>query len=322
MHRWSNGVVTFSYPNGLQQGSYSFTAVYDGDGVLAGSTSAPVAFSVATVENFVVNVDTDDSGTAGNCTPLSSTTSNTKDSACSLRDALLAAASAPEGANITFDVNHFSAPDTITLTNGTLTVPTNTTLTAPTSGSGPNLTNLVTVNGNGTSIYQTSTTVFAVTGTGTAMSNLIITGGWPLRNYGGSSNGGGIANSGSLVLTNSTITNNGALNFGGGIYNTGTLTVVGCTFAGNTGAADGIGDGGGIDNASGTLTVINSTFANNATPDGWGGGIAVDAGTATITNSTISANLANGGGGGISTVVPNTRASLPMAALSRSPTQL
>ena len=249
-----NGVVTFSYPNGLQQGSYSFTAVYDGDGVLAGSTSAPVAFSVATVENFVVNVDTDDSGTAGNCTPLSSTTSNTKDSACSLRDALLAAASAPEGANITFDVNHFSAPDTITLTNGTLTVPTNTTLTAPTSGSGPNLTNLVTVNGNGTSIYQTSTTVFAVTGTGTAMSNLIITGGWPLRNYGGSSNGGGIANSGSLVLTNSTITNNGALNFGGGIYNTGTLTVVGCTFAGNTGAADGIGDGGGIDNASGTLT--------------------------------------------------------------------
>ena len=301
----SNGVVTISFPIGLPQGSYSFSALYDGDGTLAGSTSATVAFSVATVENFVVNVNTDDGGPAGNCSPQSSTTHNGADTSCSLRDALLAAANAPEGANITFDTAAFSAPTTITLTDGTLTVPSNTTITAPTSGSGPNLTNLVTVNGNGTSIYQTSSTVFAVTGTGTAMSNLIITGGWPLRNYGNNSNGGGITNSGSLVLANSTITNNGALNFGGGIYNTGTLTVVGCTFAGNTGAADGIGDGGGIDNAAGTLTVVNSTFANNATPDGWGGGIGVDAGTATITNSTISGNLANGGGGGISTVVPD-----------------
>jgi hypothetical protein len=50
-----NGVANFSFPNGLQQGNYSLTAVFNSDGVLAGSTSAPLAFTVATVENFVVN---------------------------------------------------------------------------------------------------------------------------------------------------------------------------------------------------------------------------------------------------------------------------
>ena len=128
-------------------------------------------------------------------------------SACSLRDALLAAASAPEGANITFDTTAFPGPTTITLTNGTLTVPSNTKLTGPTLYSGANLTNLVTVNGNGTSQYQTSSTVFTVTGPATAISNLIITGGWLPWNNGVPVNGGGILNSGVLTLTNSTITN-------------------------------------------------------------------------------------------------------------------
>jgi hypothetical protein len=302
-----NGVVTFSYPSGLSQGSYSLTAVYDGDGVLAGSTSAPVTFSVATIQNFVVNVDTDDAGTASNCTPQSSTTSNATDRACSLRDALLAAASSPEGAKITFDVNFFRGPDTITLTNGTLTVPSNTSLTGPTLYGGANRLNLVTVNGNGTSINQASSTVFTVTGTATAISNLIVTGGWTPWNNGSPPSGGGIANSGSLTLTNSTITGNGTIASGGGIYNTGTLTVVGSTIADNSAADDGFGDGGGIDNdGNGTLAVINSTLANNSVGSGYGGGIAVVSGTATITNSTISGNTVGGGGGGISTVNTNS----------------
>ena len=299
----SNGVAIFSFPNGLPQGSYSFTALYDGDGVLAGSTSATVAFSVATVENFVVDVNTDDGGSAGDCSPQSSTTHNSGDSACSLRDALLAAANAPEGANITFDTAAFSAPTTIALTNGTLTVPANTTLTAPTMGSGATLTNLVTVDGGGTSQYQTSSTVFTVTGTGTAISNLTISGGWTPWSYPNATNGGGILNSGGLTLTNCTLQNNGTFYNGGGIYNTGTLMVVGSTISGNLAAANAFGNGGGIDNGGGTLTVVNSTLANNNTPNGYGGGIEVEAGTATITNSTISANSAVGGGGGISTII-------------------
>ncbi|HEX4007364.1 MAG TPA: Ig-like domain repeat protein [Acidobacteriaceae bacterium] len=297
-----NGVATWSSPNGLPQGSYSLTAVYQGDANLAASnTSAtPLAFSVATIENFVVNVNSDDAGTASNCTPQNSTTHNTGDGACSLRDAMLAAANAPEGANITFDANAFAAASTITLTNGTLTLPANTTLAGPTLHSGPTLTNLVTVNGNGASIYQTSSTVFTVTGTGSAMSNLIVTGGWPWINSETPVNGGGIANSGALTLTNCTIANNGTVFSGGGIYNTGTLTVVGSTIAGNSAADNGPGQGGGIDNeGNGTLNVINSTIANNSAQDGYGGGIAVGSGTATITNVTISGNTVGGGGGGI-----------------------
>jgi hypothetical protein len=102
----------------------------------------------------------------------------TPQTACSLRDALLAAAIAPEGANITFDTSAFRGPASITLTNGTLTVPANTTLTGPTLNyGGTNITNIVTVDGGGNS-NQTSSTVFAVTGAATSINNLIITGGW------------------------------------------------------------------------------------------------------------------------------------------------
>jgi hypothetical protein len=301
----SNGVGTYTPNNGLPEGTYSFTAVYDSDGILANATTAtPVAFAVVTGQLFVVNTSADDAGTAANCTPQSSTTSNSTDSACSLRDALLAAAAAPEGASISFATSAFPAATTITLTNGGLTLPANTTLTGPTLNSGgANVTNLVTVNGNGSSIFQTSSTVFTVTGAGTAISNLTITGGWPYSNSVDITNGGGILNSGVLTLTNSTITNNGTFNSGGGIYNTGMLTVLGSTFSNNTAAADGFGSGGGIDNAGGTLTVINSTFANNTVRSGYGGGIAVAAGTATITNSTLTGNSVGGGGGGLSTVV-------------------
>jgi hypothetical protein len=288
----TNGVGTYTPNNGLPLGTYSFTAVYDSDNILANATTAtPVAFSVVTGQLFVVNTSADDAGTAGYCTPQSSTTSNSTDSACSLRDALLAAAAAPEGASISFATSAFSAPTTITLTNGGLTLPANTTLTGPTLNSGgANVTNLVTVDGNG-NYNQSSSTVFTVSGTKTAISNLTISGGWTPWNNGNPPSGGGIVNSGSLTLTNSTVTNNGTIASGGGIYNTGTLQVVGSAITGNTASANGPGNGGGIDNENnGTLTIINSTIANNATPNGEGSGMAVGSGTATITNSTISGN--------------------------------
>ncbi|MGD0735016.1 MAG: Ig-like domain repeat protein [Terracidiphilus sp.] len=300
----SNGVATFIINAGLSEGEYSFTAAYQGDTYLAGSsTASPLAFSVATIENFVVNTALDDSGAASNCTPQSSTTHNATDSACSLRDAVLAAGIVPEGANITFDTTAFPGPTTITLTNGTISVPSNTTLTGPTLYSGANLTNLVTVNGNGTSINQPSSTVFSVSGTGTAISNLIITGGWPQSFNNAPGNGGGISNSGQLTLTNSTITNNGTQSSGAGIYNTGNLKVIGSTIAGNTASVNSPGQGGGIDNENnGQLSLINSTVANNQAQDGYGGGIAVGSGMASITNSTISGNTPAYGGGGIDNI--------------------
>ena len=288
----SNGVGTYSPTNGLPEGTYSFTAVYDSDSYLANATTAtPVPFAVVTGQLFVVNTSTDDAGSAANCTPQGSTTINSTDGSCSLRDALLAAAAAPEGASVSFATSAFPAANTITLTNGGLTLPANTTLTGPTLNSGgANVTNLVTVDGNGSSNQQSST-VFTVTGTGTAISNLTISGGWLDGNGGTPFNGGGILNSGTLMLTNSTVTNNGAVWSGGGIYNTGTLTVLGSTIAGNSATLNGPGSGGGIDNESnGTLTVIDSTIVNNNMIGGYGAGIAVGSGTATLVNSTISGN--------------------------------
>jgi hypothetical protein len=305
----NNGVATLTEPNGLiTPGTYEFTAQFLSDGVLAPSNSNVVQFLVATTENFVVNTNGDDSGSASNCTPQDSTISNGTDSSCSLRDALLAAAAAPEGANITFDQNVFTLPNytddpalnTITLANGTLTVPSNTTITGATwTNNTSHAFNLVTVTANGSNFSNTFT-VFDVTGTGVAINSLTITGGFPIWNNGNPFPGGGIVNSGTLTLTNSEVTGNGSIVSGGGIYNTGTLTVIGCTIDNNQAAYNDLGNGGGIDNENnGTLNVVNSTIANNSTRNGYGGGIAVESGTATITNSTISSNSVGGGGGGI-----------------------
>ncbi|HKF48587.1 MAG TPA: Ig-like domain repeat protein, partial [Terracidiphilus sp.] len=289
-----NGVATFNIPNGLAEGTYSFTAVYQGDAFLAGSnTSAnPLTFSVATVENFVVNYGADDfAGNAADCSPQDSTTSNSGDLHCSLRDALLAAVAAPEGANITFDNSLSNGPATLNLIHGVLTVPANTTLTGPILQVGANVLNLITINGGGAQNAETSS-VFSVPGTGAAIKNLTITGGYPVWNNGNPLPGGGISNSGSLTLTNCEITGNGDIGSGGGIYNAGTLTIIGSTIDNNQGSYNGPGNGGGIDNEnSGTLTIVNSTIANNTTSGGYGGGIYLGSGSLTMTNSTVSGNL-------------------------------
>ena len=303
----SNGVATLTEPNGLiTAGSYSFTAQYLSDGFLSPATSSPLPFLVATTEAFVVNTAADDTDSASYCSPQPQTTQNTLDSACTLRDALLAAAAAPEGATITFDNTVFTAANlisnpsanTINLTQDTLTVPSNTSITGPTSGSGATLTDLVTVNGGGSTNPGAQTfTDFTVTGTNAAINNLIITGGYPIWNNGNPFPGGGIVNSGSLTVTYSEVTNNGSLASGGGIYNTGTLTIIGSTIDNNQSGWNGPGNGGGIDNEdNGTLTIINSTIANNTSTGQLGGGIHLGSGTLSLTNSTISGNRGDGGG--------------------------
>ncbi len=215
-------------------------------------TGTSVTITVST-PNLLVTVGTDDAGTAANCVPQAASGTGT-DANCSLRDAIAAAVLAGAG-SISFDGTHFNAPQTITLTNGPLTLPSNTTIAGPVIGSGATLTNLLTVNANGVTAFVVNS------GSTSGLANLIITNGSGL-------NGGDIANAGTLSISKTTISV-GMAQSGGGIYNAapGTLTVRGSTISGNTAAMD----GGGIANA-GTLSLIDTTIAGN-TAAGNGGGV-------------------------------------------------
>jgi len=216
-------------------------------------------------------------------------------SSCSLRDAITQANTNGGGA-IVFKSG---LSGTITLGNMLPTITTsNVTITGPTSGSGPTLTNLVTVSGaNSNYILWINPNV-----TGAAISNLNLVNG-----YGSSSIstrvGGAITNYGTLVLATTVFSGNlGASAMGGGaIYNGGTLTVTGSTFSGNTASNS----GGAIYNA-GTATVSGSTFTGNSAKGApsaggaaGGGAIYNYEGTVTVTDSTFSANSAIGTGGNV-----------------------
>src|ERR1700690_2277614 len=105
-------------------GSCSVTATANGTAgsyVVAASFALmpTVSFSLTNnpPPNLVVTSTADDAGTAANCTPQASTTTGT-DGSCSLRDALLEAASLG-AANIYFDTTKFASATTFTLSNGT-----------------------------------------------------------------------------------------------------------------------------------------------------------------------------------------------------------
>jgi hypothetical protein len=267
-----------------------------GSGDIASASSASTTITMNSPEsitaNFaplpllVVNTTGDaDSGVAANCTPQATATSNTTDSACSLRDALTyAASSTAPSFNIGFDATVFATAQTITLSNGTLNVPSNTSVNGATSGTGSTLTNLVTVNGNlASEVFTVGSGV-----TGANLNGLIIT------NGSAALIGAGINNNGTVTVTNCTIIKNAAYNnLGGGIGNSGTLTLSKSTVSGNIAPN---GEGGGIFNAA-TMTVTDSTISGNSAAGGSGGGIYNIGGTLTVTNTTISANSATSGGG-------------------------
>ena len=255
--------------------------------------NGPESITAQFAPNLVVTTNQDDAGTATNCTPQTTPGTGT-DSACSLRDALLNAAGAGAG-NISFSGSAFNAgttaTNTITLSNGTLAIPSNTSISGATSGSGSSVANLVTVNGNAAS------SVFTVNSgvTGASLSSLTIT-------NGKASSGGGINNGGTLTVTSSTISGNATSGSGAGVFNAGTLRLTGSTLSGN--AAQGTfggGTGGGI-SSTGTLTVSNCTISGNSATgeaSGVGGGIAINSGSATVGSTTISSNSSDGSGGGI-----------------------
>ena len=192
---------------------------------------------------------------------------------------------------------------------GSITIQSNTTIQGLTSGNGATLTNLVTVDGGGSSVSDNGT-IFYVPGSSAAINNLNINNGY--ASNGGS--GGAITNAASLTVSGTTFTGNQATSSGGAIFNVyGTsLTVANSTFSGNSTTG---GNGGAIDSGCGNTTVSNSTFyQNNAANggNGYGGAINNDNNgncTLTVNSSTIVGNSTDnstnsdgygGGGGGIS----------------------
>ena len=243
------------------------------------------------------------------------TNDNVCDADCSLREAIAAAAASPSlDKTIVFSPAIFNSPQTITLTNGELSIAQNNG-TLFINGTG---TSLLTISGN-----NQSRVFFINAGAAVAISDLTVTGGKAEAGNGGgiynslglltlknvsvrnnsSNNGGGIKNSGgTLNVINSIINGNSTGSFGGGGINNdgtgdrpGSLIITGSTISGNTG-----GSGGGISNSYGNVTINNSTISDNATGTSWsGGGIYNSSGAVTINNSIISNNTASESGGGI-----------------------
>ncbi len=158
---------------------------------------------------------------------------------------------------ITFDPTVFDSSQTITLTNGTLTLGASKsanvapiTITGPSAG--------VTISG------ADSFTVFTVNGNTTAtLSGLTITDGFT------AGNGGGIVNSGTLTVSASTLSGNSASGDVGGVGN-GSNGGNGGNGGNGVGGSGGNGEGGGIYNG-GTLTVTASTLSGNSASGGEGG---------------------------------------------------
>ena len=207
--------------------------------------------------------------------PYSLVVENTLDGVpMSLRTAVQCADAYPD-ARITFDPTAFATFQTITETQGTLTLSQPMTITGPAAG--------VAVDGN------KANSVFTVTGgTGSgpiALSGLTVRNGRAGESFYPSDAGGGVYNdNGTLTLTGCTLEGNSASYFGGGVFNdTGTLTLTGCTLTGNSAP-----NGGGVYNTVGTVTLTGCTLEGNSAQGGTGGGVFNDDhGTVTLTDDIL-----------------------------------
>jgi hypothetical protein len=204
---------------------------------------------------------------------------NSIDGTTSLREAIDFALTLATASTITFSPAVFgSAPQTIVLTLGQLTLFASANITIVGPGAG-----LLTVSGGGAS------RVFDIDDAQAAISGLTITGGIADR-------GAGIRNQiGTLTLTNCTITGNGSLaatSVGGGVYSIfGTTSITNCTVTGNKALKI----GGGVYSVGGTVTLTGCSVSANSSASG--GGVAVCAATGTLTNCTIANNTAAKAGG-------------------------
>ena len=220
------------------------------------------------------------------------------DADCSLREAIVAAAS-----NDTIVFASALSGQTITL-GSTLTINKNLTI------DGSSLASQVTVSGGG------STGMFAIyyADIDVTFNNMTFTGANASQDpfgFTGDGRGGAFHNAGHLTINNSTIFNNAASFAGGAIYNdfyhsvanggtgpTPTLNINNSTFHNNTTTRF----GGAVMNEFGQMTISNSTFyQNSATFNGNGGAIMNQFGVSPsgIYNSTIANNTASSVGGGV-----------------------
>ena len=217
------------------------------------------------------------------------TVNNTLDdgSTGSLRWAITQADSMGGTETIDFDPIVFATQETITLnsalpelsdTTGTMTI------------DGPALG--VTVARNSAAVTPFIRIFKVDTGVTAAMTNLTITGGDVIGDF-----GGGIYNNGTLALTECNVDGNSATNGGGGIFNRGTVTVTASTISGNSSRF-----GAGVFSI-GTVSATNSTISGNSAINN-GGGVYSTSGL-TMYDSTVSANSA-GDGGGIYALFPVT----------------
>ncbi len=267
------------------------------------SGAAPVDFVLANA-SLVVDTALDYAESAGSVT--------------SLREAITYADSLPGPHTITFDPAVFgTTPQTITLTNGELTL----TNTATTTIIGPGA-GVLTISGNN------ATRVFDVQDGSAILSGLTVIGG-----DAGTGLGGGLYNDGGTLALSDVIVEGNTAQIGGGLFNNGTATLSSVQIVGNDAAGGGglfnsgpdgamtltdvavIGNtasdtGGGLCNAGGTLTLTNVTVAAN-TASRNGGGLREEGGTLAVTNATVSLNTATDGGGlyivsGSTTTLTNT----------------
>src|SRR5919106_1696258 len=203
--------------------------------------------------------------------PLPNTCSATD---CSLREAIIAANSAP-------------GHDSIILGAGTyqLTIPGT---SAGAAAGDLNISGDLTIAGTGVSSTLVSGALLGDRVLNVAASRVVTVQGLTIRD----ATSGGVLNSGDLTMANVSVTMNttGPLTGGGGIDNAAALTLANVTVSGNRAGTD----GGGIFN-SGTVTLTNVTLSGNK---GDRGGGLYNTGSATLNGTTVARNTAHAGGGG------------------------
>ena len=280
----TNGVGTFSAAFASPGSGQSITASSVGL-----SSVSEIGITVSAVPTYVVTSTADSGGG-------------------SLRDAL-AQASASSAGTITFAPTVFrssnsAAVNTITLSSGTLNIPSYTVISGATSGSGAALTNLVTISGgstnNGFPLFTIASGVAEA-----SIANLTIT-------NSGASIAGGIQNAELADRPKLHHQRNGRRqrrgdlqqrrhlgdhrkhhlrqhtpgHYGGALFNpSGTATVAASTLSGNSASLG----AGGILVTGGTVNVVDSTISHNFAGL-YGPGIYNTHGTLTVANSIVSGN--------------------------------
>jgi predicted outer membrane repeat protein len=205
-------------------------------------------------------------------------------SGCTLEDAITAA----NTDTLTGSCGAGSGPDTISFANAN----TNYALDTNYGAALPDITTVVTIQGNGTTTLDAEGAfgVLRVTGGGSlALLNATIIGGST------ATNGGGIyVYQSTLSVTSATIGGNSADDRGGGIHASGsTVNGTSVTISGNS-----AGTGGGIYAVGGSVSLTSATISGNSADDA-GGGIAARTSTVSLTSATITGNTAGDRGGGI-----------------------